>query len=92
MSFRGSWLVVLAGIDGELAQQFAGDGVDDADVEVLGEQDDVGSFVGSADADVAQLAVDAQGHGPGLVDAVVPDPVVGLVSRLGPGRALGIDS
>jgi hypothetical protein len=39
-------LVVLAGIDGELVQQFAGDGVDDADLEVLDEQDDVGSLVG----------------------------------------------
>ena len=47
-SFGGAWLVVAVGVDGE----FAGDGVDDADLEVLDEQDDVGSFVGSADADV----------------------------------------
>ena len=39
------------------------------DVEVLDEQDDVGSGVGSADADVAELAGDAQGDGAGLVDA-----------------------
>lgn len=29
--------------DGELAEEFAGDGVDDADLEVLDEQDDMGS-------------------------------------------------
>ena len=56
MSFRGSWLVVLAGIDVELAQQFTGDGVDDSHLEVLGEQDDVGSLVGSAYSDVAEFA------------------------------------
>ena len=44
----------------------------------MDEQDDVGSGVGSSDADVAQLAVHAQGHGAGLVDAVVTDTVVGV--------------
>ena len=41
-------LVVLGGVDGELAQEFAGGGVDDADVEVLDQQDDVGSGLGSS--------------------------------------------
>jgi hypothetical protein len=36
-SFAG--LVVLPGVDDELAWEFAGHGVDDADVEVLDEQD-----------------------------------------------------
>jgi hypothetical protein len=40
-------LVVLAGVDGEVAEELAGDGVDDSDVEALDEQDDVGSFVWS---------------------------------------------
>ena len=82
-SFRGSWLVVLVWVDGEVAEELAGDGVDDADVEVLDEQDDVGSGVGSADADVAELAGYAQGDGAGLVDAVVADPVVavGIAAR-----------
>ncbi len=66
------------GVDGELAEEFAGDGVDDSDVEVLDEQDDVGSAVGSADADVAKLTGHPQCHGPGLVDPVVPDPVMGV--------------
>ena len=48
--------------------------------------------VGSADADVAELAVHAQGDGAGLVDAVVADPVVGLGVPGGPGRALGMVS
>jgi hypothetical protein len=36
----------------------------------------VGSGLGSADADVVHLAVDAQGDAAGVVDAVVADPVV----------------
>jgi hypothetical protein len=52
-------LVVARGVDGELAQELAGGGVDDADVQVLGEEQDVGSGVGSADADV--LSQDAAG-------------------------------
>ena len=78
-------MVVLAGVDGELAEEFAGDGVDDADVEVLDEQDDVGSGVGSSDADVAEFAGHAQGDAAGLVDAVVPDPVVGVGVTAGAG-------
>ena len=46
--------------------------------EVLDEQDDGGSGVGSADADVVESAVVAQGDGAGFVDAVVADPVVGV--------------
>ena len=71
-------LVVAAGIDGELPEEFAGDRVDDADVEVLDEQEDVGSGVGSANADVAESAGHAQGDVAGLADPVVADPVVGV--------------
>jgi hypothetical protein len=39
-------LVVAAGVEGELAQEFAGGGVDDADVEVLDEQDVGGAVAG----------------------------------------------
>ena len=54
LSFRGVLgLVVLAGIDDGVADELAGGGVDDADVEVLDEQDHAGAGVGSADADVA---------------------------------------
>jgi len=40
--------------------------------------------VGSSEADVVQTAVVAQGHRAGLVDAVVPNPLVGVGVR---GRA-----
>ena len=49
----------------------------------------MGSRVGSADADVAEAAGDAQGDGAGLVDAVVADPVVVCAAVAGPGSALG---
>ena len=68
---------------------FAGGGVDDGDVEVLREQEDVGSGVGSADADVAELAGDAQGDATGFVDLVVSGPVVGVVVAVGAGGGFG---
>ena len=43
-------LVVAVGVDGEVAEEFAGGGVDDADVEVFDEEEDVGSGVGSPDS------------------------------------------
>ena len=71
-------LVVLFWVDVQVAEEFSGGGVDDADVEVVDEQDDVGSGVGSADADVVESAVNAQGDDAAGVDAVVPDSVGGL--------------
>ena len=47
-------LVVDVGVEDEFAEQFSGGGVDDADLEVLDEQDDAGSGAWvPADADVA---------------------------------------
>jgi hypothetical protein len=43
----------LLGLDDEAAEEFAVAALDDADAEVVDEQDDAGSGVGSADADVA---------------------------------------
>jgi len=60
-------------------------GVDDADLEILDEQDDVGSGVGSAEADVVESACVAQGDAAGFVDAVVSDPVVGVGAAGGSG-------
>jgi hypothetical protein len=71
-------LVVAAGVDGELAEQFAGAGVDDPDVEVLDEHPDGGSGEGSAHADVVESAVDSQGELAVGVDAVGSDPFVGV--------------
>ena len=45
-------LVVAGWAGGEFAEEFAGGGVDDADVEVVHEHEDAGSGVGSSDADV----------------------------------------
>jgi hypothetical protein len=64
VSFAGweaAGLVVAAGVDGEFAEEFAGGGGHDADVEVVDERDDGGSGVGSADTDVVEAAVDVQG-------------------------------
>jgi len=84
-------LVVDVGVEGEFAEEFAGGGVDDADVEVVGEEDDAGSGVGSSHADVVESSVVAQGDDAGVVDAVVADAGVlqcGLVVVL-VGVALG---
>ena len=58
MFFRWSWgsaggLVVAGGVEGELAEEFAGDGVDDPDVEVIDEFEDGGT--GVFDAETGQL-------------------------------------
>src|SRR5690349_8797056 len=53
-------LVVAGGVEDQFAEEFAGGGVDDADVQVVGEQQDVGSGVGSADADVVEAAAVAE--------------------------------
>jgi hypothetical protein len=54
-------------------------------VEVLDEQQDGGSGVGSADTDVVEAAVDPQGDLAVGVDAVVPEVVVGVVACGGSG-------
>src|SRR5580765_5159748 len=64
--------------------------MDGSDVEVVNEQEDVGPGVGSADADVAELACDAQGDGAGLVDLVVADAVVGVSLGAGGGLRAGV--
>jgi hypothetical protein len=61
-----------------VAEEFSGVRVDDADVEVVDEHDDVGSGVGSSDADVVECSSVAQGDGPGVSHDVVPDSVVAV--------------
>jgi hypothetical protein len=58
-------LVALCRVEDEVAEQFAGGGVDDADVEVLDEDDDddAGSGVDSADADRVELRTGRAGSG-----------------------------
>ena len=81
-------MVIAGGVDGELAQEFAGGGVDDADVPVVDEQEDVGSGVGSADADVVQPAGQAEGDAAGLIDAVGAHAVVAVGGPVGAGGGL----
>src|SRR5258706_15489138 len=76
-------LVVLGGVEGEVAEEFAGGGVDDADVQVVHEEDDGGSGVGSSDADVVEASVYAQGDGAAVVDGVASDSAVGIVEFSG---------
>ena len=56
------WLVVAGRVDGQFADEFAGDGVDDADVQVVDEHQDRGPGVLAAGADVVEAAIDAQGE------------------------------
>jgi hypothetical protein len=62
---RAGWLagglVVAAGVEGELAEELAGCLADDPDVQVLGEDEDLGSGVSAAGADVVELAGVAEG-------------------------------
>ena len=75
-------MVVASWVDDQVAEEFCGGGVDDGDVEVLDEQDDVGSGVGSADADVAEPSGDAQGDAASFVDLVAAGAVVGVVAAV----------
>src|ERR1700761_2874736 len=81
-------LVGLVWVEDELSQEFAGVGVDDADVQVLDQEQDAGSGVGAADADVVEASLVAEGDEPGVVDAVGADAVVG-VGRAVAGGGLG---
>ena len=60
-------------VEGEVAEELAGVGGDDADVAVGDEEGGVGAGVGSADADVVESGVLAEGDRSGLVDALVAD-------------------
>ena len=82
-------MVVLGGVEDEVAEELAGGGVHDADVQVLGDQDDVGSGVGPADADVVESAVVSQGHHACFVDPIGAHWVVDLAGDEGAGGGFG---
>ena len=84
-------LVSLGCVGGEFAEELAGCGVDDADVEVVDRDEDAGSGVGSADADGVEPAAVSQGDLSGLVDSVGTDAVwgVGALGAVVAGVALG---
>ncbi len=73
-------MVVVVGVEGEVADDLSCFGVDDVDVLFFDEHGDVGSGMGSADADVVEFAGVAQGDGAGVSDDVAADPVVILDS------------
>jgi hypothetical protein len=54
-------LVVAGGVEDQVAEEFAGGGGDHADVQIVDEHDDVGSGVGSSDAEVVERAGGARG-------------------------------
>ena len=78
--FGAGAVVSALWVDGELADDFAGGGVDDADVVADDEHDDAGCVEGLSEADVVELAVDSEGDAAGA-DAVVADAelAVGLL-------------
>ena len=83
-------LVVAGGVEGQFAEELAGGGVDDADVQVADEQQDAGSGVGPADADVVELPAVAQGDGAVGVDQVARGRGRGCRLSRSPGAALGL--
>jgi len=54
-------LVSAGGVEGEAAEEVAGFGVDDADVEVVDDGGDGFVFVGASDADFVEVAFVADG-------------------------------
>jgi hypothetical protein len=86
-------LVVAAGIEGECSEQFTVGG-HDPHVEVGDQEQDADPGVASADADVVQAAVVAQGDHAAAVDRVVADAAVawgGVAWRCGSGLgSLGV--
>jgi hypothetical protein len=62
-------LVVTVGVEDQFADELAGGSVDDADVQVMDEEQDAGAGVGSSDADVVELSVVPEGDEPGGVQA-----------------------
>ena len=78
-------VVAAGGVEGEVAVELAGSGVDDADVEVGDEHDDAGSGEGPAECDVVELPVDSQGDVAAVGYSVVADAVVGVAAVGGGG-------
>ncbi len=83
-------LVVAVGVEGELAEEFCGGGVGDADVKIAHRQRGVGSGVGPAGACGRALAGVAEGEGAGGAGDVGADAVVGAGGAVaGDGRGPG---
>ena len=81
------WLVVAGWVEGEFAEEFAGVGVDDADVAVGDEGDESFSCVLASQADVVEPAVVADGQDAGGIGSVAAGAVVDRDRRF---RRLGL--
>ena len=81
-------MVAAVGVEGEGSQDFAGGRVDDSDVEVVDEHDDGLAGPASADGDLVECGLVAEGDFAGVVDAVLADAVVGVVGSV-VGRGFG---
>jgi len=71
--WAAGWLVVPDRVDGELANEFAGGGVDDADVQIVDEHQDWGPGVLAADLFEGTFTAPAG-----------PDPVQQVIGPLAP--------
>jgi hypothetical protein len=69
-------LVVAGGVEDEFADELAAVALEDADVEVVDEDYDIGAGAALAQADVVSAAGVADGDDAGGVDFVVAHPVV----------------
>src|ERR1700748_1559903 len=61
------WLIVAGRVDSQFADEDAGGGVDDPDVQIVDEHEDRDAGVLGAGADVVEFPVDAQGELAGCV-------------------------
>ena len=68
--FEASWLVVFGGVDGELAQDFAGLFIDDDDIEVVDEHPDGCAGVFFSNSDVVEISAASQGDVSCFIDFV----------------------
>ena len=83
------WLVVAVGVELEVADDLAGVGVDDGDVQVVDEDPHDVTVVFVAESDVVQASAVAQGDAP-AADLVVAEPPVPVAAGGGGFRAGGI--
>lgn len=81
-SCSGEGLVVLDGVECEVAEQFAVF-AEHSNVEVADQHDDASAAVGAADSDVVEFGAVAEGEDAGLVDLVVADSRMGHHGELG---------
>ncbi len=68
--FVAGGLAGAGGVEGELSEEFSGRGVNYSNVELVDEEEDGGSGVGSSYTDFVEVAVVAEGDFAGVVDTI----------------------